>query len=528
MSLVKSLFQNKATKFTPASSEVEWTRIETLVHGPGAGTQSVSINSAVFACLMAIATSYPEPPLVVKRRYRSGDVQERLEHPLQALLDNPTPNGELSIEELLFWTAWAKHVDGNAYWMKVRSGDNTTGNVVELWPVSPTAIEPITEPNTDDWISYYKYHIRPNEIVKVPIENVVHFRLGLDDHDMRKGLSPLKALIREISTDNEADNYTAALLKNYAVPGLVVIPTAGTSLTEADADRITDRLRRKFGGDNRGNIAVLSRETTVSDFGFSPKDLEMTTLHRIPEERISAVLGVPAIVAGLGAGLENATYSNARELREMFTEQKLIPLWRADAAKLNASLLPDFTRTRNAFVEFDITNVRALQEDENEKYARLALAVGNKPWLTVNEARTEIGYDPIEGGDDMAEPEPEPQPVPEQLQQEQPTEEPEAQELEETPSSKAERLNELRRWWRVCAKEMRAKKPLPVAWEPEALDRATVDRIGKDLLRCADAKAVGDIFKRELGINNANHDYGPIIEAIRLGVEALKIEQTAT
>jgi len=119
----------------------------------------------------------------------------------------------------------------------------------------------------------------------------------------------------------------------------------------------------------------------------------MTTLHRIPEERISAVLGVPAIVAGLGAGLENATYSNARELREMFTEQKLIPLWRADAAKLNTSLLPDFTRTRNAFIEFDITNVRALQEDENEKYTRLALAVGNKPWLTVNEARTEIGYD---------------------------------------------------------------------------------------------------------------------------------------
>jgi len=69
----------------------------------------------------------------------------------------------------------------------LRSGDSITGNVVELWPVSPTAIEPVTEPNTDDWISYYKYRIRPNEIVKVPIENVVHFRLGLDDHDMRKG-----------------------------------------------------------------------------------------------------------------------------------------------------------------------------------------------------------------------------------------------------------------------------------------------------------------------------------------------------
>jgi phage portal protein BeeE len=181
MSLVKSLFQSKATKFTPAASEVNWTRIETLVHGPGVGDTAYSINSAVFACLMAIATSYPEPPLVVKRRYRSGDVQERLEHPLQALLDDPTPNGELSIEEILFWTAWAKHTDGNAYWLKVRSGNAETGNVIELWPISPTQMEPFTEPKSSNWIDYYKYRIRPNETVAVPVNNVIHFRLGIDD-----------------------------------------------------------------------------------------------------------------------------------------------------------------------------------------------------------------------------------------------------------------------------------------------------------------------------------------------------------
>lgn len=466
MSLVKTLFPNIATKFTPASAEVDWTRIETLVHGPGASEDKSSINSAVFACLMTLASAYPEPPLVVKRYYRSGDITQRVDHPLQALLDNPTPNGELSMDEILFWTAWAKHIDGNAYWIKVRSGNAETGNVTELWPVSPTTMEPVTEKNSGEWISYYKYRVAPNQVIQVPVQNVIHFRLGLDDQDMRKGLAPFKALIRQITTDNVADQFVETLLKNYAIPGLVVVPTAGTALNESDADRITARLKQKFGNDNRGNIAVLSRETKIEQFGFSPEQLDMSIMHRIPEERISAVIGVPAIVAGLGAGLDRATYANFKEAREMFTEQKLIPLWRADGRKLTNSLLGDFQRTRQAFIEFEINKIRALQEDEDAKYTRLQLAVG-KSWLTVNEARTEIGYEPVKGGDNLELDEPEPQPVPPQLMQpeeEQPIEEPNAGELEEPASSKAIDLD---KWRRKAIKAVKAGKSAVVKFDSQ-------------------------------------------------------------
>jgi HK97 family phage portal protein len=468
MSLVTQLFatNNKSTKFNPASAEVNWAHIETLVHGPGASSQkSGDTNSAVFACLMAIATSYPEPPLIVKRSYRSGDIAIRMDHPIQELLDNPTPNGELTIEDMLFWTAWAKHVDGNAYWLKVRSGDALTGNVVELWPISPTVIEPYTEKNSQNWIDYYKYRIRPNEVVAIPVQNVIHFRLGLDDKDMRKGLSPLKAAMREVSSDDEATKFTEALLKNYAIPGLVVIPTATTSLNEEDANRITAKLRQKFGNDNRGNIAVMSKETTVQQFGFSPEQLNMKDLHTLPEERISAVFGVAAVVAGLGAGLARSTFANFKEAREALTEQKLVPMWRSDARRLTASLLPDFTRTRQVFIEFDITSVRALQEDEDNKYTRLQKAVG-KPWMTRNEARTDIGLDPVEGWDDEdLAMEPEPEPVPEQLQQlptEGEEEIPELSPEDEPPSSKAIDLD---KWRRKAIKSVKAGKGAVVKFD---------------------------------------------------------------
>jgi len=412
MNLLKS-FLPPQRKFTPAS-DINWGRIETLVHGPGASQSSSSAgdtNSAVFACLMAISTAFPEPPLMVYKMRLDGNVKQ-FDGPLQDLLNMPTPNGEMTMDEMLFWTAWAKHTDGNAYWMKVRSGNAETGNVVELWPVSPTLMTPVSEGN--DWISFYKYQDKPNHFVPVPLANVIHFRLGVDDKDKRLGLAPLKALVRQISTDEEADKFVDALLKNYAVPGLVVIPEGGTVMTEEDALSLTERMRRKFGTEGRGNIAVMSKESRIEQFGFTPEELNLTVLHRVPEERISAVMGVPAIVAGLGAGLERATLANARELGEWFTERKLVPQWRADARKLNIALKPDFYDNPRITIDFDTTNVRALQEDEDAKYKRLQIAVG-KPWVTRNEARSDTGLDPIEGWDeeDIAPPPPpEPNPMP--------------------------------------------------------------------------------------------------------------------
>lgn len=408
MSLLKRLIPSLEKKFTPVS-DINWTRIETLIHGPGASDRYESggdANSAVFACLMTISTAYTEPPPRLVRVDSEGKQETIQDSPLMGLLNKPTPNGELSLDELMFWTAWAKHTDGNAYWLKVRSGNPLSGNVIQLWPVSPALMRPVTDTDNrgraQDWISRYEMQVAANEWEPVPLENVIHFRLGIDPQDMRRGLSPLKRLLRQIASDEEADKFTQTLLKNYAIPGLVVIPGQGEDVSKADADRITAAMTEKFGGDNRGKTAVLSRHGDIKQFGFSPKDLEMNTIHRIPEERIAAVIGVPAILAGLGAGLERGTFSNARELRELFAEQKLVPEWRANAARLNVSLKPDFTSDPAVMLEFDISDVRALQEDEHKKYERLNLGLtGSRQWITVNEARADVGLPPVEGGDEL-------------------------------------------------------------------------------------------------------------------------------
>jgi HK97 family phage portal protein len=384
-------------KFTLADAGVNWTRINTLVHGPGAYAAPAhgDGNSAVFACLRALAVGGVEAPLRVYQRDADGKAEALHDHPWQALLDKPTPKGELSPAQLWFWTQWVKHIDGNAYWRKVRAGNPESGNVVQLWPISPSVMEPVTVKGSGDFISYYKQQTAPGIFEPVAVENVVHFRLGIDDQDHRRGVSPLKRLVRSVSTDDEADRYVEVLLRNYAVPGLVV--RTADKLSKEQADAYKDRLANNFGSDKRGNVAVMSKNDEISQFGFSPSDLDMSILHRIPEERISAVLGVPAIVAGLGAGLDRATYANFREAREMFTEQTLMPLWSFDAATLNMQLKPDFASDPSIYCEFDVSDVRAFQEDEDAKWKRVDLGVVHG-WVTPDEARADVKLPPLADG----------------------------------------------------------------------------------------------------------------------------------
>jgi HK97 family phage portal protein len=355
------------------------------------GSSNGAMNSAVAACLQAIATAIAEPELRVYR----ADGSERVEAPpgdLGYLLQHPNPH--MSLDTLLGYLATCLHVDGNAYWRKLRAGDPETGPVVELWPISPSRMTVETVRGSGDFISHYRYAPGGASAELLRPGDVVHFRYGLDDRDHRIGHAPLKRLLREISSDDQATRYADRLLANLAINGLTLsFDKEAAAIDQATADQLKARIQAAYGGDNVGGAAVLSPGARLDALGFSPEQMNMEILHRVPEERISAVLGVPAIVAGLGAGLQRATYSNVREAREMFTEQKLIPLWRAISAEITLQLVPDFDASGRTIVELDTSEVRALGDDQNAAATRLKTLV-EAGILTLDEARAEIGYEP--------------------------------------------------------------------------------------------------------------------------------------
>lgn len=348
-------------------------------------------SSLVSAVLMWIARNFPEaPPAVWLKDAATGQERPEPGHRLVRLLERPNP---FFTGPLLWWaTVVDWHSRGNAYWLKNRN--RATGFPEELYWLPSWMVRPESD-SASELITHYVYTVDGVEL-RIEPERIVHFRYGSDPENPRLGYSPLQAVIREVYTDDEAANFTATLLRNMGVPGIIVSPDiegegGGAAITELEAEAVKDHIRSSFTGDKRGDVAVLTGRTKLQQFGFSPEELILRELRRIPEERVTSATGIPAIVVGLGAGLDRSTFSNMSEAREAAYEAGLIPMQKILAEEVRFQLLADFVDDPHEWLfGFDLSKVRVLQEDLYRQAQRLDLGVRGG-WARVAEARRASG-----------------------------------------------------------------------------------------------------------------------------------------
>lgn len=350
-------------------------------------------NSIVMSCINWITRNFPQADLTVARTFKNNRPENPdPEHPMVQLIN--TPNEWYDSDTLWAGTLSSYNLDGNAYWLQVRTGRGY-GKTGELWYIPHWQIEPHWPEGraTNTYIDYYIYTVN-GEQFKVDVENIVHFRNGIDPNNQRKGLSPLKSVLLEVFTDHQASRYTASLLQNMAIPGVVVIPKEGSIIDQTKVDAMKQTWKRKFGGENIGEPLIAGAPMEVTTIGFTPDQMDFEVIRRIPETRISGALGIPAIIAGLGAGISSMTKNDFEHAETYAFEQNLVPTWKSMARVLNKQLLPDFESRVQVKAYFDTSYVKALKENENEKQerGRLALTTGA---ITINEFRELAGWDKL-------------------------------------------------------------------------------------------------------------------------------------
>lgn len=376
-----------------------------LIHGPGA-TEALrrawelgdDANSLVAICLFRLATDFPQAPLRVYRVSQGDRYDPQPRHALTRVLARP--NEYMSGSQLWWWTTYVKNVHGNAYWRKIRAGDAETGNVIELWPMSPTRCWPVREKGSRNFIDYYCYKHGPSKSDEeaIPIANVVHHKTGLDDRDHRLGMSRLRKVLTEVATDEQVSRMMIRLLNNSGIPGVAVFTTPDSQMDAAGAQAVKESIATAFTGDKLGSPAVFSGSVKdAKQFGFDPKSLDLAPLSGLSETRICGIFGIPPQVAGTRVGLSASTFSNYQQAYESYMDLTILPQWQEAADTINMQLLPDFTGATDEVAQFDTSEVRALQEDEDAKAKRIAM-LWQADMLTLEQALSELGYDLPQGG----------------------------------------------------------------------------------------------------------------------------------
>lgn len=382
-----SITFTRSTVWTFGSSAATTSRDGNINYSERVGTGRN--NSIVLAALELLSTTFAQSPLIVKQI--EGDSETIVaNHELVKRLRKPNPYYS---GKLLWKATLIDYAFGNAYWLKVRSGADKP---VQFFWIPSSLIEPAwPQDNPKVFISHYDYN--PNgQIIRLETRDVVHFRNGMDPLNIRKGLSPLGALLREIATDEEAAEYTHTILRNLGVAGMVISPSTDKGrISPADADKIKASVMMRTTGDKRGEPLVIGGAVKVDGMGVDPGKLDLAGIRHVPEERITSMFGTPAVLLGLGTGLENATFSNVDGLRRIFYENKVIPLQDFISADVHTQLLPDFEDSVDTFVlGFDNENVRVLKEDENDLVTRLLKELEGGG-MTLNEYRAERNRDAV-------------------------------------------------------------------------------------------------------------------------------------
>jgi HK97 family phage portal protein len=215
---------------------------------------------------------------------------------------------------------------------------------------------------------------------------LIHIRQThpLDDH---YGLGCLGAASGAVAVHNAAARWNKALLDNAARPSGALVHEASEALSADQFERLKTELEDGFQGAlNAGRPMLLEGGLRWQSLSLSPADMDFVGLKAAAAREIALAFGVPPMLLGLPG---DATYANYREANKALWRLAILPLAGKILAAITQGLRPWFADLR---LSVDLDQVSALSEDRERLWAQVSAA----DFLTLNEKRALVGFQPVE------------------------------------------------------------------------------------------------------------------------------------
>ena len=342
----------------------------------------------IYSALRMRAHAITRPALQVLRRVANNNPEPvPKSHPLVVLLYKINP----------FWTGrdlWEatsiyRDLWGSAFWMLTKS--SPTAPPTEIWLYRPDRVRIVAD--RQRYISAFVYHDGRDQITFAP-EEVVWIR-NFNPLAEFAGLSPLAPARLSADMANDGLLYNRNIFRNGLLTNAGIV--VDDVVTDEQVAELQARIKTKYSRPEHAHEPlILGGVKDVKNLGVTAKDMEFLAMLRWSLEDIARVYGVPKILL---QDLERSTYENVNAAERLFWRNTVVPELKFLEAELNEMLVPQFG-DEDLFVQFDLTDIEALQESANDVAARQQKDV-DSGILTINEVRKHRGMEPVPWGDVM-------------------------------------------------------------------------------------------------------------------------------
>ena len=346
-------------------------------------------SAAVHAAVKVRADAVARPGLRVLVResgsLHRGEYRDAgSDDPVTRLLQRPNEmwtQGQLLRATETYLALW-----GSAFWGIER---DSAGNASELWPLRPDRVRII--PDRNRHVRGFVYEDGGERAAYLPQE-IVWFR-HINPADEFLGMSSLSPARLAVDMGEEALSFNRSFFRNSTMPSDLAITTEETP-TEDEVSEFYARWESRFRGSGKAHRPVLlSRGMDAKRLGISQKDMEFTQALRWSVEEVARAFGVPKVFLGQ---LEDATLSNVETLERYLWRNTVVPELRLIEQAINSSVTPLFESfPGQRRVEFDLGDIEALKESENDRVDREVKLVA-AGIITVDEARAGRNLAPIQ------------------------------------------------------------------------------------------------------------------------------------
>ena len=225
--------------------------------------------------------------------------------------------------------------------------------------------------------SYNKTDFSPSEIIHIKDNSF---------YSIYRGVSRLKPALRTMQLMSNMRQFQDNFFKNGAVPGLVL--KSPNTLSEKIKERMIQSWSLRYRPDSGGRRPlILDGGIEIDSYtNTNFKDLDFQDAITKNEAIILKALGIPPIM------MDSGNNANIRPNMRLYYLETILPI----VKKMNHALCRHF----GFMIKEDVSDIAALQPELRDSAAYYTSLV-NGGIITINEARDRLGYEEMDGQDEI-------------------------------------------------------------------------------------------------------------------------------